>query len=154
MNSIVCFGVMGMEPNQNNWWNGSMGRPINQPINHQQKANVFALLCWLMVDCFGWPPHKSTKLIWFAAAFAFLHCSFQRNFISFSFSIRKGPQCPSAFISINSSHSEEKNWIEIELLNGLRLITLISQCLISWIYFVHSHSQRKIQLLNIVPFPL
>ena len=27
-----------------------------KPINHQQKANVFALLCWLMVGCFGGRP--------------------------------------------------------------------------------------------------
>ena len=45
------------------WWNcwRQMGRPNNKPINHQQKANVFALLCWLMVVLLWWPPLKKIE---------------------------------------------------------------------------------------------
>ena len=75
MKSIVCFGEMGMEPNQNNWWNGSMGRQqqpnqLNQPTNSQIKlnqSNVFDWIdCLIVIGVDGWmgcvvgrPPNSS-----------------------------------------------------------------------------------------------
>ena len=71
------------------------------------------LLCWLrrerlgggqLVFSFGLlpmalcahNPQPKTKDTARPALLPFLHCSLKRNFISFSFSIRAGPQCPSS----------------------------------------------------------